>query len=118
MKRATASEPSPSAWVNLNFYTLAPATDTAGTAEVVKAYWAQKEIGPRRPFFMGDGDCELIEQLKDTISKSFALKDVEYRTNCVPHQITLDAFKIKAQALVAVPPPKKAALVRGADQNG
>lgn len=110
--------PSPSAWVNLDFYTLAPAADNASATDVVKAYWAPKEIGPRRPYFMGDGDCELVEQLKDTISKSFALKDMVYRTDCVPNQITLDGFRVKAQALVAVPAPKKAANLKGPDANG
>jgi hypothetical protein len=57
-------------------------------------------LTPQRPYFMGSGDCELVEQLKDLISKSFAMRDVVYRTDCVPHEITLDGFDIKGEALV------------------
>jgi hypothetical protein len=110
--------PSPSAWVNMDFYTLAPAASDAAATDTVKAYWAKRDIGPRRPFFMDDGDCELIEQLKTPISNNFSLKDVDYRTDCVPHQINLNGFSIKAQALVAVPVPKAAALKPSARTQG
>ena len=99
--------PSPTAWIDAEFSTLTPAGDTQDRA-VVKAYWAARELGPRRPFFMGDGDCELVDQLQKTIQDSFALRDVEYRTDCVPHQISLNGFSVKAQALVALPDPKNA----------
>jgi hypothetical protein len=52
---------------------------------------------------MGGGDCELIEQMKDLISKNFSLRDMQYNTDCVPHEITLDAFDVKGQALVLAP---------------
>lgn len=101
--------PSPTAWIDAEFSTLAP-TDNLQGPDVVKAYWAQREIGPRRPFFMGEGDCELVDQLEDTIKSSFALRDLQYRANCVPHQITLNGFQVKAEALVAVPEPKRASM--------
>ena len=93
--------PSHNAWINTDFYTLTPAASAAGPA-TVRAHWAPREISPRRPYFMGDGDCELVEQMKDLISKSFALRDVVYRTECVPHDIVLDGFDIKGEALVPV----------------
>jgi hypothetical protein len=63
-------------------------------------------MGPKRPYFMDDGDCELVNQLKDTISNSFALKDLKYETDCVPHQIMINGYHVKADALIAVPVPK------------
>jgi hypothetical protein len=53
---------------------------------------------------MDSGDCELVEQLKELISESFALRDLDYRTDCFPHESNLHAFSIKAQALKPVPP--------------
>jgi hypothetical protein len=94
--------PSHSAWIHTDFYTLEPA-DPASATDTVRAFWAPREVTPQRPYFMGAGDCELVEQMKDLISKSFALRDVLYRTDCVPHEITLDAFTIKGQVLVPVP---------------
>jgi hypothetical protein len=97
--------PSHSAWIDADFYTLAPATDSTAP-DNVQAYWTSREIGPKRPYFMDDGDCELVNQLKDTISKSFALKDLKYETDCVPHQIMINGYHVKADALIAVPVPK------------
>jgi hypothetical protein len=95
--------PSHSAWVNADFYTLVPATaaDTTGT---VKARWTAVAVTPRHPFFMGDGDCELVQGMRDVVTKNFTLRDVEYRADCVPNQLTLDAFALKGQALMAAPP--------------
>ena len=48
------------ATVRAEFYTLAPAA-LAGGAGVVNAQWTALELSPRHPFFMGDGDCELVK---------------------------------------------------------
>jgi hypothetical protein len=94
--------PSRSAWVHTDFYTLAPAAgaDASGT---VKARWTPVEMTPRRPYFMGDGDCELIQAMKDLITKNFTLRDVEYRANCVPHELWIDSYAVKGEALRALP---------------
>jgi len=97
--------PSRSAWIHTDFYTLEPA-GSASSPDTVRAYWAPRELTPERPYFMGGGDCELVEQMKDLISKSFAMRNMLYRTDCVPHEITLDAFTIKGQALIPVPPSR------------
>jgi hypothetical protein len=102
--------PSHNAWVNTDFYSLAPATD-AGGSETVNARWTLLEVTPHRPDFMGDGDCELIEEMKDFITKNFTLRDVQYRTDCVPREVNLDSFAIKAQALKAL--PAKTSAVKG-----
>jgi hypothetical protein len=93
--------PSHSAWVEADFYTLAPAA-TKG-ADTVIARWTPVEVTPRRPDFMGDGDCELIQDMKDFITKNFTLRGIEYRTNCVPHELWMDSYAVKGQALRAVP---------------
>ena len=100
--------PSRTAWVKAEFYTLAPAADAAGS-DTLKASWTPLEITPRRPNFMDDGDCELIQGMKDLIMKNFSLRDIEYRTNCVPHEVSMDAYAVKGQALRAVAPNLNAA---------
>jgi len=99
--------PSNTAWVDADFYTLAPAA-AAGAPDTVKARWTALDVTPRRPNFMGDGDCELVQSMKDLITKNFSLRDVQYRTDCFPHQITLDGFAVKGQALRAVLPMRDA----------
>jgi hypothetical protein len=100
--------PSRTAWVKADFYTLAPAAAAAGS-DTVKASWTAVELTPRRPNFMGDGDCELVQGMKDLILKNFSLRNVEYRTSCVPHEVLLDAYAVKGQALKAVTPNLNAA---------
>ena len=94
--------PSRSAWVDADFYALAPAIDADG-ANTVKARWTSLEVTPRRPDFMGDGDCELIQEMKDLITKNFSLRDLQYRADCVPHELSLDSYAIKGQALKEMP---------------
>jgi hypothetical protein len=93
--------PSHSAYVRADFYALAPADATA--ADTVQANWAPLQLVPRHPSFVDDGDCELLEQMKTFITQNFSLRDIQYRTSCWPHEITIDAFAIKGQSLKAVP---------------
>jgi len=99
--------PSRSAWVHADFYTLAPAADTAGS-DTVRAHWVSLEVTPRRPSFMEDGDCELVDQMKDLITKNFSLRDVDYTTRCVPREIWPGSYAVKGQALRAVATPNPA----------
>jgi hypothetical protein len=94
------STPTHSAFVTADFYSVAggPATE-AGDA--VKARWTPLEISPRRPDFMDDGDCELVQGMKDMILQNFSLRGVQYRTDCVPHQLSMNGFKVTADTLRA-----------------
>jgi hypothetical protein len=99
--------PSRNAWVDADFYSLAPAADEAGS-DAVKASWTSLDMSPRRPSFIGDGDCELMDRMKDTIIKNFSLRGIEYRTNCVPHEVRPEGFSVKGQTLRAVAPASSA----------
>ncbi len=104
-----SSVPSNIAVVDINFNSLRPSAEADGT-NIVPAQWTPVTISPIRPNFLGRGDCELIYELKDILSTNFSLRELSYRTNCVPHQITLDAFTIQAEVLKALPvPPASAA---------
>ncbi len=97
-----SSIPSRNAIVDVDFDSLAPSTDANGVTSV-QARWTPVTVGPTHPSFMGRGDCELIEQLKDVLSKNFSLRDLVYRTDCVPHEVNIDDFSIKAEVLKPVP---------------
>ena len=91
-------------------YTLAP-VDNAGGSDTVKASWTPLVVTPKSPKFMGDGDCELVQSMKDLITQNFSLRDMEYRTDCVPHQLTMDGFAVKGQVLRTL--PVKSTTVKG-----
>jgi hypothetical protein len=70
--------------------------------DTVQAQWSPVLVSRRNPSFIGAGDCELITEMKDLITKNFSPRDVTYRTDCVPREEYIDQFEIKAQVLKAV----------------
>jgi hypothetical protein len=90
--------PSPFAWVDATFDTVA-AADGATGAKAVQAQWTDFQIAPRRPADMGEGECELMDQMKAVITANFALKDVDYRASCTPHHISIADYGIKGKVL-------------------
>jgi len=97
-----SSVPGRNAIVDVDFYSLSPSAD-ANAANTVQAQWTPVQVTPTHPYFMGRGDCELVDELKDLIKKNLSLRDLDYRTDCVPHQVVLDSFSVKAQALKPLP---------------
>jgi hypothetical protein len=97
-----SSVPGHYAIVDVDFYSLSPSTG-ADAANTVQARWVPVAMNPTHPYFMSHGDCELVDELKDIISKNFSLRDLSYRTDCVPHQVNIDDFSVKAEALKPLP---------------
>ena len=96
--------PSRFAWVEASYNALVPDTGTPGTEPAkgaIKGQWSAIEIAPNRPFFMGAGECELIEQMRDALAKGFTLRNVQYRTSCTPHQISVGGYAVTAEVLKA-----------------
>ena len=98
-----SSRPSRFAWVRAEFSTLAPATDPA-TGGAVKSVWTKVQLAPHRPDFMGAGECELVEQMKDMLQKGFQLRNADYRTSCVPHQVGMADYSVTAEVLKSAAP--------------
>jgi hypothetical protein len=96
--------PSRQAIINADFYSLTPGTaPNSPPSDVVQAQWVPVVVNPRQPYFMSGGDCELIFEMKDLISNNFSLRNLDYRTDCVPREINIEGFSIKAEALTARP---------------
>jgi hypothetical protein len=94
------SVPGHNAIIDVDFNTLSPAS---ASSDAVQARWVTVSVSPTHPYFMGRGDCELIDQMKDLITKNFSLRGLAYRTDCVPHEVNIDDFSIETQALKALP---------------
>ncbi|HVN98528.1 MAG TPA: hypothetical protein VMT49_00680 [Steroidobacteraceae bacterium] len=97
-----SSRPSRFAWVTAEFSALAPAPQPA-PADAVKASWVKVQLAPNRPGFMGAGECELVEQMHELLQKGFALRNTEYRTRCVPHQVSLGDYSVTTEVLKPAP---------------
>jgi hypothetical protein len=96
-----SGHPSKFAWVTAEFSSLAPAADAAA-ADVVQGGWARVQLAPNRPSYMGAGECELVEQIRDLLQKGFALRNTEYRTACMPHQVSLADYSVSTEVLKPV----------------
>ena len=101
----TFHTPGSTSFVNTDFYSLTPGD--AGEHEAVEAGWTALSLGPRRPDFMGEGDCELVQAMKDLITKNFSLRTLQYRTDCVPNEVSLDSYAVKGQLLKPLPSNSK-----------
>ena len=96
--QAMPNAPSKMAFVDTEFSTLVPGADPAGTG-TVQATWVKVQLAPNRPNFMGTGECELVDEMRALLEKSFTLRAVEYRTNCVPRHVSVADYSVRAEVL-------------------
>jgi hypothetical protein len=89
-----------SAFIDTDYYSLSTADSKA--TDTVKGYWSAVAISPRHPSFLDFGDCELMEQMKDLIVRTFTLQDLDYRADCFAHDINDHAFLVKGWAFKAM----------------
>ena len=97
---SSLDRPSRFASVSADFYSLVAAD--AGAAQTVPGQWVTLTLGPRRPDWMDDGECELVDQIKGLLTKSFSMRNLQYRTSCMPHQVTIADYNVRGQILKPV----------------
>lgn len=103
--------PTPFPGVIVNMKVLVPASSAeaakaSSASSPLQAQWQQVVLMPDNASFEDQGNCELIEQFKETFLPLFTTRKVNYGSTCVPHELTLGTH-LSAQVLV--PPPKVAA---------
>ena len=99
--------PDPFPGVRIRMHVLQPAA-AGDSAASVPAHWKRIDLTPRGNG-LAAGECELIEQVKSQILPLFATRNVEYGSNCQPHQLQVGAIRLRAEVLVADPNPAAAA---------
>lgn len=102
--------PDPFPGVSVSMRVLVPASSGATSAAKdqsapVDAQWKDVVLLASNSSFEDQGNCELIEQFKETFLPLFATRDVKYGSTCVPHQLNLGTH-LSAQVLM--PPAKMA----------
>jgi len=96
-------KPDPFPGVRIRMQTLHPAGASEKTTEVVGAHWRRVNLHLDRDPVWEASDCELLEQIKQKILPLFATRNVDFASNCVPHQAYLGT---RLAADVLVPDPK------------
>jgi len=71
------------------------------TAPSVPAQWKRVEVRLNRDPVWEAGDCELLEQIKAKILPQFTARNVDFSSNCVPHQLSAGGTWLRAEVLVA-----------------
>jgi hypothetical protein len=95
------------------FSTLQPAAAAGANADSSAAgSWRHVELAPQHPFALQVGDCELVEQFRDTLLPMFATRNLKSQINCVPHQESGSNFSLSFDVL-APPPAAKGPAAKG-----
>jgi hypothetical protein len=79
--------PDPFPGVTIKMSVLQPAPD--GAAGSVPAHWQRVDLKLDKDPVWEAGDCELLEQVKQKLLPLFATRNVDFASNCVPHQLYL-----------------------------
>jgi len=90
-----------SAWVTMQFDTLAAAASDAPATDLVQGQWTPVRLSAQRPYFMGEGDCELIDAMRKSLTQNFSLRALAYNARCTPHAESLLDFRVEAEVLKA-----------------
>ena len=70
-----------------------------GASPPVPAHWQNVVLMAPNAGPQEQGKCELIEQFKETFLPLFTTRNIDYQSNCVPHQLTLGT-RLSAEVLM------------------
>ncbi len=103
--RLVGVEPFPG--VQVTMQVLVPAESAKGkqSGPTVTAKWQNVVLMPDNASFEEQGNCELIEQFKETFLPLFTTRHISYRSTCVPHQIMLGTH-LSAEVLMPEAKPR------------
>jgi hypothetical protein len=68
----------------------------------VPAHWKTVSLKLDSDPVSAAGECELFEQIQQKIIPLFSAREVDFKSNCVPHQLALGT-RLTAQVLTADP---------------
>ena len=81
----------------------------ASASQSAPGVWRHVELAPRHPFELQTGDCELVEQFRDTLLPMFVTRNVDNQVTCVPHQDSGSNFSLSFDVFA---PPRRLRLPR------
>ena len=101
-----AGRPAPFPGVKVRMKVLEPASGAA--SDTVPAHWKPVQVRLDRDPVAEAGQCELVEQIKQKLLPLFSTRDVEFKPNCVPHQLHPNGTRLRAEVLMPVPSQRQA----------
>lgn len=86
---------------SLTFYTLVPDSTESSADGRVAGVWNPVVLTDRSPRELRVGDCELVEQFRNTVLPMFVTRNLEDHTSCVPHQESGSMINLKFESFRA-----------------
>jgi hypothetical protein len=74
----------------------------SAAAQPVLAHWKMIDVNAalaKDPLWQA-GQCELLEQIKQSVLPKFSTRNVQYHSTCIPYQLYLGATQLRAEVLV------------------
>ena len=102
---APLGTPTPFPSVNIKMNVLEPASaappvNGGAPPQVVAAHWKRVDLTGSGDAVKEAGDCEVIEQIRQSILPQFTTRNIDYKSTCVPNQLTLGGTQLRADVLV------------------
>lgn len=82
-------EPFPGVRVTMRVLVPASSAHDHEAGPVIRARWQNVVLMAPNASLLEQGNCELIEQFKETFLPLFTTRHIDYHSSCIPHQITL-----------------------------
>jgi hypothetical protein len=107
--------PEPFPGVTARFFVLVPATPDdigkVGATATHPTQWKTVNLSRIQQFRFDQGQCELLEQMKNKALPLFTSRNLLYHSSCVPHEITPGDMQFSVDVLTPAPAtaPKGAA---------
>jgi hypothetical protein len=85
--------------VDIKMSVLQPVSGTPSPDAVVGAHWKAVDVLARHAGFDAAGQCELYEQVRRQIVPLFTVRNIDYLSTCVPHQLSPGGQRLTAEVL-------------------
>jgi hypothetical protein len=93
--------PDPFPGVRVKMSVLQPAAGSADDKQApLAAHWKPVDLKLRDSLSIDSGECELVEQIRQKILPLFATRNVDLKSNCIPHQASATRPSLKLEVLV------------------
>ena len=102
-------DPFPGVAVKMNVLEPLDSATSAASEPSLPAHWQNIKLRLDHNALTEAGECELVEQVKQKILPLFATRKVDYKSTCVPHQLSPGGTQLAAEVLIADPNPPQAA---------
>jgi len=93
-------DPFPAVYIKMHVLQPAAAQPASQDGTAVPAYWKSVLLSGKKDAVKAAGDCELIQQVKENVLPLFTTRAVEFRANCVPHDLSVGNIYLRAEVLM------------------